>query len=235
MRFTAGTVYVPPNGAGIVQLGAGCNGQAGHAGIDLVVTVEGDGRTRGSGDDALRIMNARPGPTNLDVEAHLDCGPRQGAAHQDGIQILGGTNVTFYNSTIGNYDAGLSTCQGAGGSNFYSMESNNIRFVGGKFVACNHALLAGTGSGRVENASFRSGRTDGSDPVCSRYAASPPCLWQDADIQRGPGVVCQQWGRGGGWQNASPAALRLAHVARVDADGNNRLNPADIRFILSRF
>ena len=56
-------------------MGAGCNGQAGHPGIDLVVTVEGDGRTRGSGDDALRIMNARPGPTNLDVDGNNRLNP----------------------------------------------------------------------------------------------------------------------------------------------------------------
>ena len=87
--------------------------------------------------------------------------------------MLGGTNLTFRNFEIGNYDAGLSTCQGAGGAFFYSLASSNTRVEGGKFIACNHSLFAGIPGGHVSGALFRSGRTDGTDPVCVGYSASP--------------------------------------------------------------
>ena len=193
MQYT--TMYVPPNGAGAVQLGAGCVGDGTNA-TDLVLDIRGDGRTYGPGDDAIRIMNARPGASNLQIEGRADCGRRVGSAHQDGVQVLGGTNITFRNFQIGNYDAGLATCQGAGGVFFYSMASTNTRVEGGKFIACNHALFAGAPSGHVTGAMFRSGRTDGTDSVCTPYAASDPCM--GPEYNRGvtvSGLTCQFWNR----------------------------------------
>ena len=41
----------------------------------------------------------------------------------------------------GDYDAGTSTCQGAGGGPFYSYNTiTNVDVLGGSFIACNHAL-----------------------------------------------------------------------------------------------
>ena len=154
-----------------MQLHTGCVGD-GTAATDLVIDIRGDGRTHGPGGDAVRITNERPGASNLEIEGRADCGQRVNAEHQDGVQVLGGTNITFRNFHIGNYDAGLSTCQGAGGAFFYSLESTNIRVEGGTYIACNHALNAGAGSGHVSGAKFRSGRIDGTDPVCTPYASS---------------------------------------------------------------
>ena len=126
-----------------MQLDAGCVGD-GTTATDLILDIRGDGRTYGPGEDAVRITNARPGASNLQIEGRADCGGRVGDAHQDGIQVLGGTNITFRNFEVGNYDAGLSTCQGAGGAFFYSMASTNTRVEGGKYIACNHSLFAGT-------------------------------------------------------------------------------------------
>jgi hypothetical protein len=192
--------YVPPRGGGAVQLGAGCRGDGNPATTDLILDIRGDGRTRGPGDDAIRLMNARPGASDIVIEGHADCGPRVGFAHQDGIQILGGTNVTFRNFTIGDYANGRATCQGAGGIVFYSMPSTNVDVVGGRFIGCNHALLAGASSpgGEVRRAAFRSGRTDGSDPLCASYHASAPCIVQ-SDVAAA-GLSCQRWSRAGGWQ-----------------------------------
>jgi hypothetical protein len=193
---------VPPGGAGAVQLGAGCRGDGNPATTDLILDIRGDGRTYGPGDDAIRLMNSLPGASDIVIEGHADCGPRYGSAHQDGVQILGGTNITFRNFTIGDYANGRSTCQGAGGMVFYSLRSNNVDFIGGTFIGCNHSLLAGTSSpgGEVRNASFRSGRTDGTDPVCVGYAASDPCIVQnDVSVS---GLVCQRW-RNGAWVNES--------------------------------
>ena len=151
------------NGFG-VRLDAGCVGDGTNA-IDLVLSINGDGRTYGPQEDAIRVMNELPGASNLQISGYANCGRKEiTEIHQDGIQVLGGTNITWVDFRVGNYDAGLSTCQGAGGAFFYSMTSTNTRIQGGKFIACNHSLLAGAGSGSVSGASFRSGRNDGSGP-----------------------------------------------------------------------
>jgi hypothetical protein len=193
MQYTQ--MYVPPTGGGVVQLGDGCVGDGTNA-TDIVLDIRGDGRTHGAGDDAIRIMNDRPGASNLQIEGRANCGRRVGSAHQDGVQVLGGTNITFRNFEIGNYDAGLSTCQGAGGAFFYSGTSSNIRVEGGRYIACNHSLFAGFPSGHVAGAAFRAGRTDGTDPVCVGYAGSDPCM--GPEYGRGvtvSGLTCQYWNR----------------------------------------
>jgi hypothetical protein len=184
---------VPPGGAGAVQLGAGCVGDGTNA-TDLILDIRGDGRTYGPGDDAIRIMNAHPGASNLQIEGRANCGPRYGAAHQDGVQVLGGTNLTFRNFEIGNYDAGIATCQGAGGAFFYSGASTNVDVLGGKFIACNHALLAGWASpgADVRDASFRTGGA----PVCVQsqaFAVSAPCDIRSAWGGTVSNLVCQRW------------------------------------------
>lgn len=187
--------YRPPQGGGAVQLDTGCVGD-GTSATDLVLDVRGNGRTYGPGEDAVRVSNARPGASNLQIEGRADCGGRVGDAHADGIQVLGGTNITFRNFEVGNYDAGLATCQGAGGAFFYSMATTNTRIEGGKYVGCNHALLANSAGGHVEGAMFRSGRTDGTDPACVGYAASQPCL--GTELNRGvttSRITCQFWNR----------------------------------------
>ncbi|MGH3073081.1 MAG: fibronectin type III domain-containing protein [Gaiellaceae bacterium] len=189
------TNYRPPNGGGAVQLDAGCVGD-GTTATDLILDVRGDGRTYGPGEDAVRVTNALPGASNLEIEGRADCGRRVGDAHADGIQVLGGTNITFRNFEVGNYDAGVATCQGAGGALFYSMTTRNTRVVGGKYIGCNHSLFAGNPQGSVSGALFRSGRTDGTDPACVGYAASEPCM--GPELNRGvtvSGVTCQYWNR----------------------------------------
>ena len=179
------------NGFGI-RLDEGCVGDGTNA-IDLVLSINGDGRTYGPQEDAIRVMNELPGASNLQISGYANCGRKEiTEIHQDGIQVLGGTNITWVDFRVGNYDAGLSTCQGAGGAFFYSMTSTNTRIQGGKFIACNHSLLAGAGSGSVSGASFRSGRNDGSDPACN-YSSSDPCVFETSSITRGSGVTCQRW------------------------------------------
>lgn len=148
-------------------------------------------------------MNELPGASNLQITGYANCGRKViSSIHQDGIQVLGGTNITWMDFQVGNYDAGRSTCQGAGGAFFYSEASTNTRVQGGKYIACNHSLLAGSGSGHVSGASFRSGRNDGSDPACN-YNSSPPCDFQNPNITRGPAVTCQRWNpTTDRWENA---------------------------------
>lgn len=190
MQFTG--MFVPPTGGGVVQFGAGCVGDGDTNTVDVVLDVRGDGLTYGAGDDAIRLMNARPGATDLVIAGHADCGPQAPGAHQDGIQILGGTNIEFRDFTVGDYDAGRSTCQGAGGALFYSLQSFNVDALGGSYIACNHSLLAGTSSpgGEVRDARFRSGYPPG-DAKCEGYATSNPCIIQN-DVETS-NLTCQRY------------------------------------------
>jgi hypothetical protein len=180
---------------GAVDLINGCTGDSDPNTIDLILDVQGDGRTVGNTVDAVKL---RLNPRNIQITGRANCGPRSAGAHADGIQNQGSTAITFVDFEIGHYDAGLSTCQGAGGIAFWT-GSPEMHFVRGKYIGCNHALNA-TQAGNDSSTTgtlWRSGRTDGSDPVCRGIAASPPCTGI-ANI-RSSGVVCEQW-RGGRWQ-----------------------------------
>src|SRR3970282_560243 len=86
--------------------------------VNLILDIRGDGPTspNGSGADALKT---RVNPQDLRITGSIQCGRRAPDSHQDTLQIQGGTNITFVNvEGGGNYDAGLSTCQGAGGGPF---------------------------------------------------------------------------------------------------------------------
>jgi hypothetical protein len=194
LDYTPGRTY---SGNGAVDLITGCAGDGNPSTIDLIVDVRGDGRTYGPGEDAVKVRLGAGYNAGIQVTGRANCGPRAGAAHQDGIQLQGGRDITFVDFTIGDYDNGLSTCQGAGGALFYSGASGNqpenIHIVRGRYIGCNHALHAGgSGSGTVTGAMFRSGRTDGSDPNCVGYHASPPCMGSAPQIAIS-GVTCQIW------------------------------------------
>jgi hypothetical protein len=94
----------------------------------------------------------------------------------------------------GDYDAGTSTCQGAGGGPFYSLNQiTNVDILGGKYISCNHALngansRSGSGNG-VFNAKFRSGRE--SDPNCQGIHGSPPCMATSGLTLQN--VTCERW------------------------------------------
>ena len=177
-----------------LRLGPGCVGDGTNA-TDMIVDIRGDGINYGTQDDAIRVMNEHPGASNLQIEGSFNCGRNTSGFHQDGIQILGGTNITFRNMRSGDYGSGQATCQGAGGIVFYSGDSNNVDVQSGEFIGCNHALLAGWSSpgSDVSNASFRSGRVIASDPVCNGYASSPPCLVENQTAVSG--LTCERWNR----------------------------------------
>ena len=180
---------------GAVDLINGCVGDSNPNTIDLILDVQGDGRTVGNTVDAIKL---RLGPRDIQITGRAQCGPRSAAAHADGIQNQGSTNITFVDFEIGHYDAGLATCQGAGGIAFWT-GSPQMHFVRGKFVGCNHALNATQAStaSSTTGSMWRSGRTDGSDPVCAGINPSPPCT--SLNNIGNSGVVCEQW-RSGRWQ-----------------------------------
>lgn len=179
---------------GAVTVDSGCTGSPGSD-VNLIVDIRGNGprSSVGNGEDAFKT---RQNPQNLRITGSIQCGRRAGGAHQDAIQIQGGTNITFVNVEAGgSYDGGTSTCMNAGGGPFYSMNQiTNVDILGGKYIGCNHALNggnAGSGSG-VTNARFRSGR--GSDPNCANISASPPCI-NTARLAM-QNVTCERWVNG---------------------------------------
>lgn len=192
------------NEAGAVTVNSGCTGSPG-TGVNLIVDIRGNGPNAagGPGHDAFKI---RQNPQNLRITGSINCGWRGATAHQDAIQIQGGTNIAFVNVEAGgNYDAGTSTCQGAGGGPFYSYNTiTNVDVLGGKYIACNHALNgnnanSGVGNG-VSNAQFRSGRQ--SDPNCASFAPSPPCINTGALTLQN--LTCERW-VAGRWAASPPS------------------------------
>jgi hypothetical protein len=194
LNYTPGRPY---GGNGAVDLATGCAGDGNAQSIDLIVDVRGDGRTYGPGQDAFKVRLQAGYNGGIQLTGHVDCGPRSSStAHQDGVQLQGGRDISFVDFSVGDYDSGRSTCQGAGGAFFYSgaggYEPQNIDVVRGKYIACNHALFTGGGSGDVSGSSFRSGRTDGSDPVCSGYNGSPGCTRASGNVSMS-NLTCQSW------------------------------------------
>jgi hypothetical protein len=198
LNFTPGRPF-GENGA--IDLYTGCAGDGNSSTIDLIVDVEGNGTTYGPGVDAFKVRQGAGYDAGIQLTGHVDCGPRYAPdVHQDGVQLQGGRDIAFVDFSVGNHATGRSTCQGAGGAFFYSGASGyvptNIDVVRGSYIACNHSLFMGLGSGDVVDAHFRSGRTDGTDPLCTQFAASPAC---DGDA---PGVTtvrvtCQRWNAAG--------------------------------------
>jgi hypothetical protein len=192
VKFSRGRRF---GGNGAIDLTTGCAGDGDPDTIDLIVKVKGNGRTFGPGNDAFKVRQQAGYNRGIQVTGDVDCGPRYSrAAHQDGVQVQGGRDITFVDFTVGKYRRGRSTCQGAGGAFFYSGSATNIDVVRGKYIACNHALLAGHGSGSVVGAKFRSGRTDGSDPKCRGFHGAPPCELQAAGVSAS-GLTCERWDR----------------------------------------
>ena len=194
LDFTPGRLF-GENGA--IDLYTGCAGDGDPTTIDLIVDVEGDGMTYGPGVDAFKVRQGAGYNEGIQLTGHVDCGPRYASGvHQDGVQLQGGRDITFVDFSVGDYADGRSTCEGAGGAFFYSGASGdvptNIDIVRGSYIACNHSLFMGLGSGDVLDARFRSGRTDGSDPLCAQFAGSPACTGDAPDVTL-TSVTCQRW------------------------------------------
>jgi hypothetical protein len=194
VKFSKGRRF---GGNGAIDLDTGCAGDGDPSTIDLIVKVKGNGRSHGPGVDAFKVRQRAGYNAGIQVTGDVDCGPRYSrAVHQDGVQLQGGRDITFVDFTVGSYRRGKSTCQGAGGAFFYSGASGytpqNIDVVRGKYIACNHSLFTGLGTGSVVGAKFRSGRTDGSDRKCRGFHGSPPCELRSAGVSTSR-LTCERW------------------------------------------
>lgn len=176
---------------GQIDLVSGCRGDGIDNTVDLIVESNANYTTLGSCGGTAKFR-APPGPNNIQVTGQFNSGPPPcGAAHPDGWQIQSaGPNLDLINGQLGDWDAGTAGTQGAGGSVFFSTTSD-VDVYGGEYVSCNHGLFGNIG-GAVEavDAKFRTGRTDGTDPRCTGFAASNPCPTFEA---RWSTLTCQRW------------------------------------------
>ena len=145
--------------AGIVDLTSGCTGDGSDA-IDLILDIQGDGRTVGGTGDALAV---KVEATDIDITGSIDCGPRGPGAHQNGIQALGATARTI-DLAVGDWEEQRATCTGAsagidislgGAAGLVPTDYQCIRCT---VVACRRAINVGESvNTRVTDGRFRSG------------------------------------------------------------------------------
>jgi hypothetical protein len=182
------------------SLSPGCEGDGKPGTIDLVVEIEGDGRTRGFADDAFKVKSSLDPHGGIQVTARLDCGPAPQGVHQDGIQLQGGKGIGFYDVEIGDWEKGTATCQGAGGGFFISQAwtgvATDIVVERMHSVTCNHGLginKESESSGTMIDSGFRAKNpADAAVGMCEFQAGA--CV----DLTRAPRwtfehIVCDDW------------------------------------------
>lgn len=162
------TTYVALDPA-VVELKDGCVGDQNDETIDLVIRIEGDGRTVGGTSDAIKVrLTAR----DVQLTGYANCGPRGLGAdgvpdtsddsHQDGAQIQGGDTVEFIDFEWGDWETNTATCQGAAGTFVPGSVNGNpvtdMACIRCKSVSCNHGmLLSGSTGSLVVDSKWRVG------------------------------------------------------------------------------
>jgi hypothetical protein len=197
----------------VIELRHGCRGDGNSNTIDLILKVDGNGRTRGGTTDAIKL---REDPHDIQITGYANCGP-QGVGpdgrpdtdddqHQDGAQIQGGNRIAFIGFKWGKWRKRKATCQGAAGT-FVPGRVNdwpvrNISCIRCKSVSCNHGMLLSRSVDTVvRNSKWRSGNpadrrgtlANGQTGLCN--FGSDPCV-----VNRGEaigfqisGQFCDKW------------------------------------------
>jgi hypothetical protein len=209
LKFTRYVTIDP----GTVEIRRGCRGDGNSNTIDLILRVEGNGRSRGGTVDAIKV---REDPHDIQITGFAQCGP-QGTGpdgipdnrddqHQDGAQIQGGKSIHFIKFRWGFWQKRKSTCQGAAGT-FVPGSVNNwpvrdMACIRCKSVSCNHGMLISWAHGTVvRNSKWRSGNpkerrgilANGQTGLCN--FGSPPCLVPRGESTgtRLSGQFCDRW------------------------------------------
>jgi hypothetical protein len=135
-----------------VWIEPGCIGDGNPVTIDLILHVNGNGTTVGPSDDGITV---KQGARDLDITGYVNCGRLQNGAHQDGVQINGGTRVRFYDFRSGDAVNRKYTCWGAGGGFYPSATNGNPTDV-----VCIRCVMVNANQGLRVDASLRSGARD---------------------------------------------------------------------------
>jgi hypothetical protein len=183
IRFTR-PVNIDP---GVIDIQGNCHGDGNSSTIDLILKVQGNGRTKGGTFDAIKVHHT---PHDIQITGYANCGPRNSIGHQDGAQIMGGNTIYFVNFRWGKWKKRKATCQGAAGTfapgkldNPGAYPVRNIRCIGCRSVSCNHGMSINDADGTVvRNSRWRSdnpadqrGRlATGQIGICPH--GGPPCV-----------------------------------------------------------
>ena len=148
----ANTSAAATNQQGLVDIRDGCTA-AGHAGVDVILHIYGNGGSLGPGWDAVVT---RKGSHDIDFSGFFDCGAIAPGSHQDGLDIRGGTDLTFVDVVSGNWAAQTHTCHGAGGlhypGGFQASDTPDRRLDQVVNVLCIRCKMVGRNHGlRIEN------------------------------------------------------------------------------------
>jgi hypothetical protein len=156
------TTFVETAGP-VIDLREGCRGD-GTESIDLILDVQGDGRTYGGVNDGVSV---KLDASDIDITGNIDCGPRFAESHQDGIQAQGAEDIAFVDLEVGDWDEERSTCTGASGGIDISAgglaETTPVghQCIRCRVVACRRGLNLGVSQGvRVIDSRFRSGNPE---------------------------------------------------------------------------
>jgi hypothetical protein len=188
-----------------VRLDRLCVGDGNPATVDLILHSDADGVV-GPYGDAIRVTNASPGAHDIVVSGDAACGRGRHGNHQDGLQAIGGTDITFLHFEMKQGKFGGPSCQGAGGAAFYSSALPNVpvrmKILGGTWYGCNTGLRAGAGngqSGHVGDAVIRNGYDKLSascrDSDGHQYNAGPTCIFDTTPpiTITHHNVICEKW------------------------------------------
>ncbi|MGH3028469.1 MAG: hypothetical protein ACRDMW_07935 [Gaiellaceae bacterium] len=133
----------------------GCSGDGDPATIDLILDIRGNRGAIGTSYDAVRIgQNAH----DLVVTGNAECGARSSdpSIHQDIVQALSGSNITFVDFTSGDPFTGRWTCWGAGGGWYITWANAGIPTD----LICLRCILATYNQNLRIGESVRSGARD---------------------------------------------------------------------------
>jgi hypothetical protein len=198
---------------GVIELRHGCRGDGHSNTIDLILRVDGNGRTRGGTVDAIKI---REDPHDIQITGYANCGP-QGVgpdgqpdtgddSHQDGAQIQGGNRIEFIDFRWGKWKKRRATCQGAAGTfvpgSVNGWPVRNMACIRCKSVSCNHGMYLSTSVGNVvRNSKWRSGRpadtrgilANGQTGLCNHQARPCEIIGWETSGNHISGQFCDRW------------------------------------------
>jgi hypothetical protein len=198
---------------GVIELRQGCRGDGNSSTIDLILRVDGNGRSRGGTSDAIKI---RENPHDIQITGYANCGP-QGVgpdgqpdtgddSHQDGAQIQGGRRIHFIGFRWGKWRTRQATCQGAAGTfvpgSVNGWPVRNMACFRCRSVSCNHGMLIARSVGTVvRNSKWLSGNprdrrgtlANGQTGLCN--FGSDPCVINPGQSRgnRITGQRCDKW------------------------------------------
>ncbi len=142
----------------LIKMTTGCVGQ-GTGTIDLVTDITASPTLGGVGEDGDKIDRgagcptaqaiADPGHTGagcpgINIAGNMNCGGHISKAHADAVQLIGGTNIGFYDYQSGDWATNTATCTGDGGGMYINAAVPSVN-NGGTCVPATGAFCANFG------------------------------------------------------------------------------------------